>query len=63
MAERIRYRPCPTCGNVLAKQDLSNGTVVLVGSRKFKHQNGTILVWCKACNKYVGLDAWNPLGG
>lgn len=63
MGLRIVQRECPDCHNALVRQDLSNGAIVLVGSRKFRTENGTLLLWCKTCQRYVTLDGWNPLGG
>ncbi len=63
MGSRIIFRECPTCSNTIIKQDSANGAIILVGSRKFKTENGTILIWCGNCKKYVTLNNWNPLDG
>ena len=63
MSSRILLRVCPTCSELVVKQDSSNGIIILVGSRKFKTEKGVILIWCAKCKKYVTLNNWNPLGG
>ena len=63
MSPRILSRECPKCSNTIVKQDTSNGAIILIGSRKFKTENGTIVIWCGRCQNYVTLNNWNPLGG
>lgn len=60
MANRIQHYTCQTCGELLAKHDLRNGAYVF-RNRLFKIVEGSILLWCRSCKKYVGPGGNNPL--
>lgn len=61
MSNKIMHHPCGTCGDTVLKHDLRTNTYIVPG-KSMKLVEGNLVVWCRRCDKFVGVDV-NPLGG
>lgn len=59
MSNKIVHHPCGTCRDIVLKHDLRSDTYTVQG-KSWKIVDRKLVVWCRRCDKFVGVDV-NPL--